>query len=133
MFNDQTGMNMSDKELLLPLLALDDRLILPHMAVPVTIDSDEAWAAVIAAEETDGLVLLVPRIDGHFANMGTIAHIEEAGRLPDGREASVLRGLYRGVLNGGAVERAGALWIATEPAPDPDLSELSPRARALGR
>ncbi len=118
---------------LLPLLALDDRVILPHMAVPVTIDSDEAWAAVIASEETDGLVLLVPRIDGHFARMGTVAHIEEAGRLPDGREASVLRGLYRGLLKGGAIERSGALWIAVEPAPDPELSQLSPRARALGR
>ncbi len=123
---------MSEKQLL-PLLALDDRVILPHMAVPVTIDSDEAWAAVIAAEESDGLVLLVPRVDGHFARMGTVAHIDEAGRLPDGREASVLRGLYRGVLNGAAVERAGALWINVDTAPDPDLAELSPHARAQGR
>jgi ATP-dependent Lon protease len=123
---------MSEKQLL-PLLALDDRVILPHMAVPVTIDSDEAWAAVIAAEESDSLVLLVPRVDGHFARMGTVAHIDEAGRLPDGREASVLRGLHRGVLNGAAIERGGALWINVETAPDPELPELSPRARALGR
>jgi ATP-dependent Lon protease len=124
---------MSDQDLFLPLLALDDRVILPHMAVPVTIDSDEAWAAVIAAEEADGLVLLVPRIEGHFAQMGTVAHIEEAGRLPDGREASVLRGLYRGTMKGGAVERPRGLWIAVAPAPDPELAALTPRARSLGR
>jgi ATP-dependent Lon protease len=126
-------MEVSDQEQFLPLLALDDRVILPHVAVPVTIDSDEAWAAVIAAEEADGLVLLVPRIDGRFASMGTVAHIEEAGRLPDGREASVLRGMYRGAMRGGAVERPGALWIAVDAAPDPELDELPPRALSLGR
>ena len=36
---------MSHQELLLPLLATDDRVILPHMAVPVAIESDAARAA----------------------------------------------------------------------------------------
>ncbi|MEA2641572.1 MAG: ATP-dependent Lon protease [Chloroflexota bacterium] len=124
---------MSEKQLLLPLLALDDRVILPHMAVPVALESQEAWAAVTAARETDGLVLLLPRIEGEYGRMGTVAHLDEAGRLPDGREASALRGMYRGVLNGAAVERAGTLWITVEPAPDPALEELSPRALSLGR
>ncbi len=79
-------------ELLLPLLPLDDRVILPHMTVPVTVDSESARAAVLAARQTDGLVVLVPRIDGRFARLGTVAHIEESGRLPDGRQASVFRG-----------------------------------------
>ena len=57
-------------ELLLPLLPLDDRVILPHMTVPVAVDSESARAAVVAARQTDGLVVLVPRIDGHFASLG---------------------------------------------------------------
>src|SRR5713226_3758660 len=113
-----------NSELLLPLLPLDDRVILPHMTVPVAVDSESARAAVLAARQTDGLVVLVPRIDGHYARLGTVAHIEESGRLPDGRQASVFRGQYRGVLNSAAVEREGALWMTVESAPDPDLDAL---------
>src|ERR1700704_5429143 len=122
-----------NSELLLPLLPLDDRVILPHMTVPVAIDSESARAAVVASRQTDGLVVLVPRIDGHYASLGTVAHIEESGRLPDGRQASVFRGQYRGVLNSAAVEREGALWMTVEPAPDPDLGALAPAAQTLAR
>ncbi|MSQ24509.1 MAG: endopeptidase La [Chloroflexi bacterium] len=123
---------MSEKEVLLPLLALDDRVILPHMAVPVALESDAARAAINASRQSSGMVLLVPRIDGRYAKIGTIASIEETGRLPDGREASAIHGLYRGILNGAAVERTGALWITVEPAPDPELAELPGKVKALG-
>ncbi|HVA23603.1 MAG TPA: endopeptidase La [Chloroflexota bacterium] len=103
------------------------------MAVPVAIESDEAHAAIAAARESNGLVLLLPKIEGHYAKVGTVARIEESGRLPDGREASVIRGMHRGVLNGAASERAGALWITVEPAPDPKLEELPGKAAALAK
>src|SRR6266851_9820436 len=103
------------------------------MTVPVAVDSETARAAVFAARQTDGLLVLVPRIDGRFARVGTVAHIEESGRLPDGRQASVFRGQYRGVLNSAAVEREGALWMTAEPAPDPDLGALPPAAQTLAR
>ena len=76
---------MSEQELLLPLLALDDRVIMPHMTVPVAIESDAARAAFGAARQSSSLLLLVPRIEGRYAKIGTIARIEESGRLPDGR------------------------------------------------
>ena len=120
-------------EILLPLLPLDERVILPHMTVPVAVDSETARAAVLAARQTDGLVVLVPRIDGRFARLGTVAHIEESGRLPDGRQASVFRGHYRGVLNSAAVERDGALWMTVESAPDPDVDALPPAALSLAK
>jgi ATP-dependent Lon protease len=120
-------------ELLLPLLPLDDRVILPHMTVPVAVDSESARAAVLAARQTDGLVVLVPRIDGQYARIGTVAHIEESGRLPDGRQASVFSGQYRAVLNSGAIEREGALWMTVEPAPDAELNALPPAAQTLAR
>ncbi|MDQ6672928.1 MAG: endopeptidase La [Chloroflexota bacterium] len=103
------------------------------MTVPVAVDSETARAAVVAARQTDGLVVLVPRIDGRYASLGTVAHIEESGRLPDGRQASVFRGEYRGVLNSAAVEREGALWMTVEPAPDPDVAALPPAADSLAR
>ncbi len=124
---------MSENSLLLPLLALDDRVITPHMAVPVTLKTEERRAALLAAGQASGLVLLVPRIDGKYANIGTVARVEETGRLPDGREASLVRGLYRGVINGAAVERNGALWTNVEPAPDPALAELPGKAHELAK
>jgi len=124
---------MAPNPLLLPLLPLDARVVLPHMALPVAIESDAARAAVAAAQEVSGLVLLVPRIHERYARIGTVAHIEESGRLPDGRSAVAFQGLYRGVLNGAAVERTGALWINVEPAPDPELEQLPGRAQALAK
>src|SRR5438046_9397192 len=90
------------------------------MALPVAIESEAARAAVAAAREVDGLVLIVPRIQGRYAQIGTVAHIEESGRLPDGRRAAAFQGLYRGGLNGAATERTGAPWSAVAPAPAPD-------------
>jgi ATP-dependent Lon protease len=123
----------SGLNLLLPLLPLDDRVILPHMTVPVAVDSESARAAVLAARQTDGLVVLVPRIEGQYARVGTVAHIEESGRLPDGRHASVFAGQYRAVLSSGAFEREGALWMTVGPAPDADLEALPPAAQDLAR
>jgi ATP-dependent Lon protease len=123
----------SGPNLLLPLLPLDDRVILPHMTVPVAVDAEAAHAAVLAARQTDGLVVLVPRIEGQHARVGTVAHIEESGRLPDGRQAAVFSGQYRAVLSSGAVEREGTLWMTVEPAPDPELEALPPAAQTLAR
>src|SRR6202171_1135778 len=103
------------------------------MTVPVAVDSESARAAVLAARQTHRVGVRVPRIDGHYARLGTVAHIEESGRLPDGRQASVFRGQYRGVLNSAAVEREGALWMTVEPAPDPDLDALAAAARSLAK
>src|SRR5215467_4545247 len=103
------------------------------MTVPVAIESETARAAVLAARQTDGLVVLVPRIDGQYARVGTVAHIDESGRLPDGRQAAVFRGQYRAVLNSGAIEREGALWMTVVPAPDAAVDGLPPAAQSLAR
>src|SRR5713226_5868290 len=124
---------MSQNELLLPFLALDDRVVLPHMVLPIAVESDEAHAAIAATRQSDGLLLLVPKIDGRYGKVGTVVRVEESGRLPDGREASVIRGLYRGILTSAASERAGALWITVEPAPDPKIEDLPGKATALAK
>jgi ATP-dependent Lon protease len=118
---------LADKELLLPLLALDDSVVLPTMAVPISLDDPEARRAITAARQSNGLVLLVPKIEGRYASVGTVARLEETGRLADGREATVVRGLYRAILNGAAFERDNALWITAEPKPDPDLEDIPGR------
>ena len=50
----------------LPLLPLNGGVVLPYMVVTITLESDEARAAVEAAERADRMVLLLPRkTDGY--------------------------------------------------------------------
>ncbi|HEX6487778.1 MAG TPA: endopeptidase La [Candidatus Dormibacteraeota bacterium] len=115
---------------LLPVFPLQEAVILPHMLVTTAVDSDEARAAVEAAKGGDRLLLVVPRVDGRYANVGTVARLEESGRLPNGLEAAVLQGQYRGVLTSAASEAGGALWIRVEHAPD---EAPTARAKELAR
>jgi ATP-dependent Lon protease len=110
-------------------LPLDEAVVLPHMVVTVGLDSDERRAAVQAAQEGDQRILLVPRVEGRYSQVGTIARVEESGRTPNGTEVAVVRGLYRGRLLSAASETGGALWIQAEPAPDPKAA--SPQAAEL--
>src|SRR5579864_1402542 len=105
--------------------------LLPVLLVTTAVDSDEAKAAVEAARTGARLLLVVPRVDGRYAKVGTVARLEESGRLPNGLEAAVLQGLHRGVLVSAASEAGGALWIRINAAPDAESP--SPRARELGR
>src|SRR5579859_4744737 len=114
---------------LLPMIALEDAVVLPHMVVTIALDSDAKRAAIAAAKQADSLLVLVPRIEGRYAGVGTIASIEESGRLSNGVEVAVVRGRHRARLSSAASEAGGALWIRSEPAPDP--RPASPRAREL--
>jgi len=59
----------------LPLMPLTTGVILPGMVVTLTADTDEAKAAVAAAERADSRLLLVPFVDGQYARTGTIDKI----------------------------------------------------------
>ena len=84
---------------ILPLLPLSSGVVLPAMVVTVTLETDEAKAAIQAARSANDTLLLVPRSDdGRYARVGTVAHIEEMGRTPGGQEALVIRGLYRALI-----------------------------------
>ena len=63
--------------LTLPVLPLRNGVVFPHMVVTVMIESDEARRAIAAAESSDGRLLLVPRLEGEYASVGTIADIQE--------------------------------------------------------
>jgi ATP-dependent Lon protease len=112
----------------LPLLPLTTGVVLPGMVVTLTIESTEAAAAVEAASH--GELLLVPRLDGRYARVGTIAKIEEVGRLRGGAEAAVIRGLHRGVVGVGVPGTGSATWVQIEPVHSP---EPGPRAAELAR
>ena len=62
----------------LPLLPLTTGVVLPGMVVTLTIETDDARRAVVAAREGGSELLLVPRVESGYARVGTIAKIEES-------------------------------------------------------
>jgi len=117
--------------LALPLLPLTTGVVLPGMVVTLTIESDEARAAVgAAAEGDDALLMTVPRVDGRYARVGVVAKIEDVGRMRNGVEAVVIRGLRRATVGLGVPGTGEATWVQIEPAPEEPISE---RAGELAR
>ena len=73
----------------IPLLPLNIGVVLPNMVVTIPLERDEASAAVAVARESDRLVLLVPRVEGRYAKVGTVARLEDSRKLPHGLEAAI--------------------------------------------
>jgi ATP-dependent Lon protease len=115
---------------ILPLLPLTTGVVLPGMVVTLTIESDEARRAVAAAESSGGELLLVPRLGARYARIGTVAAVEDVGRLPSGLEALVIRGVGRAMVGTGVAGTGDATWVQADPLDEPEPSE---RANALAR
>jgi ATP-dependent Lon protease len=115
----------------LPLLPLTTGVVLPGMVVTLTIESDEARAAVGAtADGDDAQLLTVPRVEGRYARVGVLAKIEDIGRLRNGVEAVVIRGLRRASVGLGVPGTGEATWVQVEPVSE---DPVSPRAHELAR
>src|SRR5437773_3699373 len=129
---DAKGPSMADLDTLaLPLLPLTTGVVLPGMVVTLTLESTEAKAAVdAAAGDVDRLLVLVPRLDGRYARVGTIAKIEDLGKIRGGTEALVIRGLTRATIGVGVAGTGEATWVQLEPVADEPASE---RAETLAR
>jgi ATP-dependent Lon protease len=119
----------------LPVLPLTDSVLLPGMVVPVRLDEPEIQAAVDAASSVDRKILVVPRLDGRYAAIGTVAVLEQVGRLPSGEKAAVVRGEVRARIGSGVTGPGAALWVeaekVTDPAPTGRVLELAKEYKAL--
>src|SRR5437879_12711295 len=93
----------------LPILPLERAVILPHMAVTLSMESSEAKEALAAARAEACLVLIVPRINGHYARVGTIAKIEDTARQPNGSDVVVIRWLDHNNIGAGLPGRGSRL------------------------
>ena len=125
-----------DERLVLPLIPLTTGVVLPQMVVTLALETDEARDAADAASDGERLVLLVPKTDGRYARVGTVAQVESTGDLPNGVRALVLRGLSRAVVGAGVVGTGTALWVEADPVSEaPEASartkELAGQYRAL--
>jgi ATP-dependent Lon protease len=118
---------------ILPLLPLDDGVILPNMAIAIAITSDEARAAFDDALATDGppRVVIATRRNGQFSPIGVVAELDgQPAMLPGGHRGATIRALHRAELGQGQGEGiGGALRISVTEHPDPD--EVSEHAHEL--
>src|SRR3954463_621981 len=130
--------------LTLPVLPLDDEVVLPGMVVPLDLNDTDVRAAVEAAqaaarsEPGKPKVLLVPRIDGEYAGTGVLGTVEQVGRLADGDPGALIRGRSRVKIGAGTTGPGAALWVEgtrideTVPEPLPgQVSELVTEYKAL--
>ncbi|MEU0691013.1 endopeptidase La [Streptomyces uncialis] len=130
--------------LALPVLPLDDEVVLPGMVVPLDLNDPDVRAAVDAAQAAarsapgKPRLLLVPRIDGAYASTGVLGTVEQVGRLADGDPGALIRGRSRVRIGAGTTGPGAALWVegteVTETVPDPlpgAVTELITAYKAL--
>src|SRR2546425_12372273 len=65
-------------------------------------------------------VLLVPRHEGEYARVGTVAEVAERVRLPGGVGAVSLVGLHGGVAGAARTDAQGRLRVEVQEQPDQD-------------
>ena len=89
------------------LVPLDEIVVFPNMSVTVSVD--------VGDEER---VFLVPRHEGEYAKVGTVAEVGETLRLPGGGRAVSLSGLHRGLAGAAQTDPQGRLRVEVEERPD---------------
>jgi ATP-dependent Lon protease len=104
------------------------------MVVPLDLSDSEVRAAVEAAQSAHAggrlgqgsgkpQVLLVPRVDGRYAAVGTLGTVEQVGRLSDGDPGAVIRGRSRVRIGAGTTGPGAALWVEGTLVPEPEPAE----------
>jgi len=107
------------------LIPLEDTVVFPNMTVTLPVDVGE--------EEQ---VLLVPRHENEYSEVGTVAEVVDRIRMPGGGRAVVLNGLHRGVLGAAQSDPLGRLRVEVEERPDAEprtgrVQELETEYRAV--
>jgi len=89
------------------LVPLEDTVVFPGMTVTLTVDVGD-----------EDRVLLVPRHESAYAEVGTVAEVTDRVRLPGGARAVALAGLHRGVIGAAHTDALGRLRAEVEERPD---------------
>jgi ATP-dependent Lon protease len=91
----------------LRLIPLDDTVVFPNMGITLTIDVGD-----------DERVVLVPRHENEFLEVGTIADVSEQIRLPGGGRAVSLSGEHRALIGAAQTGASGELRVEVDERPD---------------
>ncbi len=86
---------------------MEDAVVFPGMSLTLAVDAGD--------EER---VLLVPKHEQEFANVGTVAEVSDRVRLPGGAQATAVQGLHRGVAGAAHTLPDGRLFVEVEERPD---------------
>jgi ATP-dependent Lon protease len=89
------------------LVPLEDTVVFPGMTVTLTVDVGD-----------EDRVLLVPRHEQEYAQVGTVAEVTDRVRLPGGARAVALVGLHRGVIGAAHTDPLGRLRAEVDERPD---------------
>jgi ATP-dependent Lon protease len=91
----------------LRLIPLDDTVVFPNMGITLTVDVGD-----------DERVVLVPRHENEFLEVGTIAEVSEQVRLPGGGRAVAISGEHRALIGAAETGPQGELRVEVDERPD---------------
>src|ERR1700683_5226418 len=91
----------------LRLIPLDDTVVFPNMGITLTVDVGD-----------DERVVLVPRHENEFLEVGTIAEVSEKIRLPGGGRAVAISGQHRALIGAAQTGSGGELRVEVDERPD---------------
>src|ERR1700733_1112288 len=104
---DSPQTESSQPKQVLRLIPLDDTVVFPNMGITLTIDVGD-----------DERVVLVPRHENEFLEVGTIAEVTEQIRLPGGGRAVAISGEHRGLIGAAQTGAQGELRVEVDERPD---------------
>jgi ATP-dependent Lon protease len=104
---DQPTIQPQAPKRLLRLIPLDDTVVFPNMGITLTIDVGD-----------DERVVLVPRHENEFLEVGTIAEVSEQIRLPGGGRAVAISGEHRALIGAAQTGPTGELRVEVDERPD---------------
>jgi ATP-dependent Lon protease len=91
----------------LRLIPLEDTVVFPSMGITLTVEVGD-----------DERVVLVPRHENEFLEVGTIAEVTEQIRLPGGGRAVAISGEHRALIGAAQTGPAGELRVEVDERPD---------------
>jgi ATP-dependent Lon protease len=105
--SDNPTIQPSEPTQRLRLIPLDDTVVFPNMGITLTVDVGD-----------DKRVVLVPRHENEFLEVGTIAEVSEQIRLPGGGRAVALSGEHRALIGAAETGAGGELRVEIDERPD---------------
>jgi len=105
--SDPQAGDPNGEKAVLRLIPLDDTVVFPSMGITLTVDVGD-----------DERVVLAPRHENEFLEVGTVAEVTEELRLPGGGRAVALSGQHRALIGAAQTGPEGELKVEVHERPD---------------